>query len=107
MRSYKLADPLPMKAVVKGAQGWLLFLVDVPESNCLLEKNDKEFFNFSLLGKRGIFLQFPTFLRWVSRSLHNFDGSFVLTRRVLKLFSPISLEIILEIILVPLIQLSS
>ena len=39
IRSYKLSDPLPVKPVVKGAEGGLLLLVDVPEPNCLLEKS--------------------------------------------------------------------
>ena len=49
-RSYELANSLPMKAMIKAAQWGLLFLVDVPESNCLLEeekaKKDFALFKF-------------------------------------------------------------
>ena len=39
-RSYELANALPMKAMIKAAQWGLLFLVDVPEPDCLLGKGN-------------------------------------------------------------------
>ena len=93
-----MANTLPMEAMIEAAQWGLLFLVDVPESNCLLEKKqNKNFVLFKLLPAKikWILLHIFTFLKWVRRSAQSLVGSLVLTRLDVKVLSPICLQLLL------------